>query len=117
MPPLPAGPAPGTATILFTDLVGSTMLRTALGEDRAEAHRQAHHRLLGDTIDDVLARLLKADTVAQKLGALTSELRAAMAMARALRAAGHRASSAPAAPVREVHSRFRPPPRGNESVP
>jgi predicted ATPase len=29
MPPSPAGPPTGTATILFTDLVGSTTLRAA----------------------------------------------------------------------------------------
>jgi hypothetical protein len=50
MPVEPAGRSTGTATILFTDLVGSTTLRTALGEERAEAHRRAHHRLLGDVI-------------------------------------------------------------------
>src|SRR5262245_19742014 len=46
----PAASHTGTATILFTDLVGSTTLRTQLGEERAEAHRQAHHRLLADAI-------------------------------------------------------------------
>ena len=50
MPPSPASTTTGTATILFTDLVGSTTLRTELGEERAEAHRQAHHRLLSETI-------------------------------------------------------------------
>src|SRR6185295_11724410 len=50
MPASPAGTPTGTATILFTDLVGSTTLRTQLGEEGAEAERQAHHRLLADTI-------------------------------------------------------------------
>src|SRR5580765_4749010 len=50
MPPAPAGTPTGTATILFTDLVGSTTLRAQLGEERAEAERQAHNRLLADTI-------------------------------------------------------------------
>jgi class 3 adenylate cyclase len=50
MPPSPAGTLTGTATILFTDLVGSTTLRTQLGEERAEAERQAHNHLLADTI-------------------------------------------------------------------
>src|SRR6185436_4498767 len=50
MPPSPAATPTGTATILFTDLVGSTTLRTTLGEERAEAHRQGHHRLLAETV-------------------------------------------------------------------
>jgi len=33
----PVGAQRGTATILFTDLVGSTELRTRLGEERVEA--------------------------------------------------------------------------------
>ena len=50
MPAEPVASHSGTATILFTDLVGSTTLRTTLGEERAEAHRRSHHRLLADTI-------------------------------------------------------------------
>jgi class 3 adenylate cyclase len=50
IPGEPAVSHTGTATILFTDLVGSTTLRAQLGEERAEAHRQAHHRLLADAI-------------------------------------------------------------------
>jgi class 3 adenylate cyclase len=39
-----------TATILVTDLVGSTELRVALGEDRAEALRRIHDGLLAETV-------------------------------------------------------------------
>ncbi|MGK2928515.1 MAG: ATP-binding protein, partial [Acidimicrobiales bacterium] len=39
-----------TATILVTDLVGSTELRVALGEERAEALRRVHDRLLTDAV-------------------------------------------------------------------
>ena len=39
-----------TATILVTDLVGSTELRVALGEERAEALRRIHDRLLTDAV-------------------------------------------------------------------
>jgi len=35
-----------TATILVSDLVGSTELRAALGEDRAEEVRRLHDRAL-----------------------------------------------------------------------
>src|SRR5262245_28627380 len=40
----------GTATILFTDLVGSTAQRTALGEEAAEGQRRTHDRLLADAV-------------------------------------------------------------------
>jgi class 3 adenylate cyclase len=46
----PAESHSGTATILFTDLVGSTALRTRLGEERAEGQRRAHHRLLAQVV-------------------------------------------------------------------
>jgi len=46
----PAEGSTGTATILFTDLVASTTWRVQLGEERAEARRQVHHRLLTDAI-------------------------------------------------------------------
>ena len=39
-----------TATILVTDLVGSTELRVALGEERAEALRRTHDHLLTDAV-------------------------------------------------------------------
>src|SRR5215475_6267830 len=50
MLPEPGAARTGTATILFTDLVGSTTLRTSLGEERAETYRQAHHRVLAQAI-------------------------------------------------------------------
>jgi class 3 adenylate cyclase/tetratricopeptide (TPR) repeat protein len=46
----PAGSRSGTATILFTDLVGSTAQRVQLGEDAAEALRRAHDRLLAAAV-------------------------------------------------------------------
>ncbi len=39
-----------TATILVTDLVGSTELRVALGEERAEELRRVHDRLLAEAV-------------------------------------------------------------------
>src|SRR5438552_2779663 len=41
MPAEPAGSHTGTATILFTDLVALTTWRIQLGEEHAEARRQA----------------------------------------------------------------------------
>lgn len=48
----PGGPVVSsqTATILVTDLVGSTELRVALGEERAEALRRIHDQLLTDAV-------------------------------------------------------------------
>ena len=36
----------GTATVMFTDVVGSTRLRAALGEERSDELRRAHDQLL-----------------------------------------------------------------------
>jgi class 3 adenylate cyclase len=46
----PASSPTGTATILFTDLVGSTALRARLGEERADVGRRTQHRLLAQAI-------------------------------------------------------------------
>src|SRR5262245_41731693 len=40
----------GTATVLFTDLVGSTELRSRLGDVAADALRRAHDALLADAV-------------------------------------------------------------------
>ena len=50
MPAQPARSHTGTATILFTDLVGSTAQRAQLGEEAAETLRRAHDRLLGEAV-------------------------------------------------------------------
>jgi class 3 adenylate cyclase/tetratricopeptide (TPR) repeat protein len=44
-------PQPQTATILFTDLVGSTELLQRTGDDRAQHIFKAHHRLLSETVE------------------------------------------------------------------
>ena len=41
-----------TVTILFTDLVASTEISSALGEEEADAHRRLHFRLLREAIRD-----------------------------------------------------------------
>jgi class 3 adenylate cyclase len=46
----PASARTATATILFTDLVGSTAQRTHLGEEGAEALRRTHDRLLTEAV-------------------------------------------------------------------
>ncbi|HEY3096345.1 MAG TPA: AAA family ATPase [Acidimicrobiia bacterium] len=41
---------PETATVLFTDLVGSTELRRAVGDDAADDLRRSHDRVLRDAV-------------------------------------------------------------------
>lgn len=41
---------PAMATVLFTDLVGSTALRVALGVERADELRRVHDQLLGERV-------------------------------------------------------------------
>ena len=46
----PSSPTSGMATVLFTDLVGSTELRTRLGDSAADELRRAHDILLTDAV-------------------------------------------------------------------
>jgi class 3 adenylate cyclase len=48
-----------TATVLFTDLVGSTELRGRLGEEAAEELRRAHDRLLTEAVERNGGRVVK----------------------------------------------------------
>ncbi|HEY5663313.1 MAG TPA: AAA family ATPase [Ilumatobacter sp.] len=41
-----------TVTVMFTDVVGSTELRSRVGEDEAERLRLAHDAILGGAVDD-----------------------------------------------------------------
>ena len=58
----PAAGRIGPATILFTDLVDSTALRTQLGEDTAETLRRTRDRLLADWV------AMHRGTVARNVG-------------------------------------------------
>ena len=46
------GASAGTATVLFTDLVGSTELRSRLGDVAADQVRRAHDQILGAAVTD-----------------------------------------------------------------
>jgi class 3 adenylate cyclase len=48
-----------TATVLFTDLVGSTELRGRLGDEAAEQLRRAHDRLLTEAVEGNGGRVVK----------------------------------------------------------
>lgn len=49
----------GTVTVMFTDLVGSTALRSRVGEDAAEVLRGVHDAILGDAIVSNSGRVVK----------------------------------------------------------
>lgn len=51
---------PETATVLFTDLVGSTALRQKVGDDGADELRRAHDRVLRDALSDHGGREVKS---------------------------------------------------------
>src|SRR5205085_4878520 len=54
-----AGVERSTAIVLFTDLVGSTELRSRLGEDAAEELRRHHDRLIVGAVEGNRGRLVK----------------------------------------------------------
>jgi class 3 adenylate cyclase/RecA/RadA recombinase len=54
-----AGPGRSTAIVLFTDLVGSTELRSRLGEDAADDIRHEHDRVIAGAIAANRGRLIK----------------------------------------------------------
>jgi len=84
-------------------LAGAMALASQLGERRWESELHTTDGeialAMGTPLDDVLARFRNALSVARELGALRSELVAAMAMARALRDAG---------PVGDAHAELAP---------
>ncbi|HUS44234.1 MAG TPA: AAA family ATPase [Ilumatobacteraceae bacterium] len=49
----------GTATVMFTDLVGSTALRSRVGEDVADVLRAAHDEVVNAAISDNGGRVVK----------------------------------------------------------
>ena len=53
------GAGRSTATVLFTDLVGSTELRSRLGEDAGEAVRHQHDALLAGAVEASRGNLVK----------------------------------------------------------
>ncbi|MCA1841892.1 MAG: AAA family ATPase, partial [Actinobacteria bacterium] len=53
------GTARSTAIVLFTDLVGSTELRSRLGEDAAEALRRTHDGLITTAVEAVQGTVVK----------------------------------------------------------
>ena len=75
-----------TAIVLFTDLVGSTELRSRLGEDAAEQIRRAHDGLIADSITANRGRLVKnlGDGVMATFTGASDAIAAAVAIEQAL---------------------------------
>jgi class 3 adenylate cyclase len=75
-----------TAIVLFTDLVGSTELRSRLGEDAAEELRRTHDRLIAGAIEANRGRLVKnlGDGVMATFTGASDAIAAAMAIQQAL---------------------------------
>jgi class 3 adenylate cyclase/tetratricopeptide (TPR) repeat protein len=75
-----------TVIVLFTDLVGSTELRSQLGEEAAEQVRRQHDRLLADAIGASRGRLVKnlGDGVMATFGGASDAVTAAVRIQHAL---------------------------------
>src|SRR5437764_7310320 len=75
-----------TATVIFTDLVGSTELRSRLGEDAADELRRTHDRLVVEAVDANRGRLVKhlGDGIMATFTGASDALTAAVAIQQAL---------------------------------
>ncbi|HEV3362974.1 MAG TPA: AAA family ATPase, partial [Acidimicrobiia bacterium] len=76
------GTSRATATVLFTDLVGSTELRTRLGEGAAEDLRRVHDRLLTEAVEANAGRVVKGlgDGIMATFAAASDAVAAAVAI-------------------------------------
>jgi class 3 adenylate cyclase len=81
-----AGMERSTAIVVFTDLVGSTDLRSRLGEDAAEQRRRSHDRLVADAVEAHRGRLVKnlGDGVMATFTGASDALAAAVAIQQAI---------------------------------
>jgi class 3 adenylate cyclase len=81
-----------TATVVFTDLVGSTALRARLGEERADELRRIHDTVLANRVEANGGQVLKAqgDGLVAAFPAASEALRAAVEMQQAVAAYNRR---------------------------
>lgn len=79
------GSGRSTATVLFTDLVASTELRSRLGESAAEEVRRRHDRLLAEAVQAHQGRIVKhlGDGIMAAFAAAADSVAAAIAIQRA----------------------------------
>ncbi len=75
-----------TATILFTDLVGSTELRGRLGEEAADELRRTHDQLLAQAVEANHGRVVKGlgDGIMAAFGGAADAVAAAVAIQQAI---------------------------------
>ncbi|MGH8972258.1 MAG: ATP-binding protein [Acidimicrobiia bacterium] len=75
-----------TATVLFTDLVESTRLRSQLGEQAAEELRRHHDRVLADAVEAHGGRVVKGlgDGIMASFAGASDAVAAAVAMQQAI---------------------------------
>jgi class 3 adenylate cyclase len=73
-----------TATVVFTDLVGSTAVRSAIGDERGEALRRVHDTLTNDAIGAYGGRVVKSlgDGFMTVFGSASDAIHAATAIQR-----------------------------------
>jgi class 3 adenylate cyclase len=85
----------GTATVLFTDLVGSTELRARVGEDAAETLRRTHDRLLADVVVAHRGTVVKGigDGIMATFAGAADAVAAAVTMQQAIDAHNRRAGA------------------------
>jgi class 3 adenylate cyclase/tetratricopeptide (TPR) repeat protein len=76
--------------VLFTDMVGSTQLRSELGDDRADALRREHNAILGSAVTAHGGRVLRwtGDGIKADFPTASAALAAAMEMQREVDAYG-----------------------------
>ena len=86
----------GTSTILFTDLVGSTELRSRLGDVAADELRRAHDQLLRGAVDEHGGTLVKSlgDGILAAFGTTADAVAAAATIQRAIDRANRRVDDA-----------------------
>ena len=105
----------GTATVLFTDLVGSTDLRRALGDDRADALRRQHDALIRAAIDEHDGTEVKGtgDGLMAVFAAAGDAMAAASAMQRAIERYNRRAVELQQLKKQQIESNY----RGKDAAP
>ncbi len=84
-----------TATVLFTDVVGSTALRARIGEEAADELRTAHDQLVNDAIESKRGTVVKhtGDGVMATFSAAVDAVAAAVGIQQAVDRHNQRASS------------------------
>ena len=89
-----AGTSVGTATVMFTDLVGSTAMRSRVGEDAAEVLRGLHDGILIEAIESNDGRVVKhlGDGMMATFGSAANGVAAAVAIQQAIDVANRRSA-------------------------